>query len=66
MGSAAAKLSLERTWRHKGDVGAGNTYLGPEVQVGYMFGTLSTGALWHVGGPSRSSVRWSWTIGLGF
>jgi hypothetical protein len=45
---------------------AGSTYLGPEVQVAYMFGTISTGALWKVGGPSSRNVRWSWALGFGF
>jgi hypothetical protein len=66
LGGAAAKVSMEHTWRRKGSIDPGNTYVGPEVQLGYLFGTMSTGALWRVGGPSKQSVRWSWTIGIGF
>ncbi len=65
-GGGAAKLSLERTWRQHGAVGPGNMYLGPEIQFGYMLCRLSGGVLWHVGGPSRKSVRWSWAVGIGF
>jgi hypothetical protein len=61
-----ARMSVEHTWRRKGDVAAGNTFLGPEIRVGLGPVTAWTGILWRVDGPTTTDRRWSWGIAAGF
>jgi hypothetical protein len=62
----AAKATIERTWRDKGSVTSGVTFLGPEVEAQIGAVRLTTGVLWRVAGRSSSGARWSWEASYGF
>ena len=66
MGSAGAKLSLERAWRARKGAPGGSLYMGPEVDVGFFGLRASTGVLWGIGASSPKGPRWSLSAGVGF
>jgi hypothetical protein len=60
------RVTAERVWRRSGGAVPGDTFLGPDVQLGIGLATLSTGVQWRVSGQGRSRTRWMWAVGLGF
>jgi hypothetical protein len=65
--SFGAKATLEHTWHRKGTVAAGNTFVGPEVQLAVGATVMMwSGVLWRVDGDATNTRRWSWGVGLGF
>jgi hypothetical protein len=61
------RVAVDHAWRHKGDVSAGSTYVGPEVLAMIGPASISTGLLWRTStSPDSPSRRWSWSLGLGF
>jgi hypothetical protein len=65
-GGWAAKLSLERTWSKSGATQPGALFSGPEIQLMLSPVSVSTGVMFHVGGTFSSTVRWTWSAGVGF
>lgn len=51
-GTYRAQLSLVRTWDDHGDVRADQTYLGPEIALGFIAG-ITIGHYWRIGGEGK-------------
>jgi hypothetical protein len=61
------KASVLRTWRTSGDLPAGITFVGGEVDLTVFYGKLSAGWLRQVAGPPRPEKGlFTWGIGVGF
>jgi hypothetical protein len=62
---AALRLALAHTWGDPVGPPAGNTYLGPELDVSVIRINLTLGVLFKVAGDSGSSALFSWGLGFG-
>jgi hypothetical protein len=63
---SALKLSLVRTWRHPVGTEHGQTYLGPELDIGLWRLDSTLGVLARVNGSRGGRVVFSWGLGLRF
>jgi hypothetical protein len=62
---AALRLALAHTWGDPVGPPAGNTYVGPELDLSVIRINLTLGVLFKVAGDGGSSALFSWGLGFG-